>query len=67
MPQIPTTEDEPQNSRPFLAPPPALARPRSGAQMGLDGNPDPLRLGAGGVDAAPNGMRPGPQPGKGPR
>lgn len=67
MPQTPTIEDEPQNSRPFLAPPPSLARPRNGGQTGLDGNPDPLRLGAAGVDARPNGVRPDSQPSKGPR
>jgi hypothetical protein len=62
--QKPTTEDEPQNSRAFLSPPPGLANPPNGMQMSLDGNPDPLRLGiAGGVAAMPNGAR---EPGKGP-
>lgn len=67
MPQKPTTEDEPQNSRQFLSPPPGLARPRNGAQIGLNGDPDPLRLGAAGIDAMPNGFRPPARPSKAPR
>jgi hypothetical protein len=65
MAQTPTTEDEPQNSRAFLAPPPGLSNPPNGAMMSLDGDPNPLRIGVGG--AMPNGVRPGPQPSKGPR
>jgi hypothetical protein len=69
MPQVPTTEDEPQNDRRFLAPPPGLARPRNGAQIGLNGDPDPLRLrlGLAGIDAMPSGFRPRARPSKAPR
>jgi len=64
---LPGTADEPQNSPPAFAPPPGIRRPRSGQQIGLDGNPDPLRLGAGGVDAMPDGIRRPEQQSSGPR
>jgi hypothetical protein len=65
VPQTPTTEDEPQNSRPFLMPPPGLSNPPEGAMMSLGGDPNPLRIGVG--SAMPNGVRPAAKPGKGPR
>jgi hypothetical protein len=55
------TNDASKNAVPTpsntLTPPMAVSRPRSGAQRGIDGDPDPLRLGAGGVDAMPDGVR----------
>jgi hypothetical protein len=63
--QKPTIQDDARNTRGFLTLPPALARARLRAESGF--YPEPLRLGAGGVDAAPSDVQPGPQPGKGPR
>ena len=51
------------NPRTFLAPPQSLTRPRCGGQVGLDGNRDPLQLGAGGVDSRPDGVPPAQQGG----
>jgi hypothetical protein len=56
------------NTTPPGTPPPAMAGlPRSGAQRGMthDGTVDldPLRLGACGVDAMPDGVRKPSQPG----
>jgi hypothetical protein len=41
------------------APPAGEGLPRNGCQRGLDGSPDPLGLGAGGVDQRPDGRLPG--------
>jgi hypothetical protein len=62
MPTPKATTDDAATSG-FLTPPPPLLRPRSGGQTGLNGDTDPMRLGRGGVDAMPDGIRQPAQPG----
>lgn len=52
------TKDPLAGPTPFASP---FTRPRNGSQTGLDGNPDPMNLGAAGtVDPRPTGV-PAPQ------
>jgi len=54
-PQLDKTADDHAEGR--FAPPTAVGRPRNGEQGGLDGDPDPLKLGAARTDFMPNGIR----------